>query len=111
MTLPPALLREQPTVVILLERAYVSQMLTMGEHGGNEGFTWFGPAERNILCPRENGGYIALCCSSVSLALGVLGSVPPILTSVVAFYSTRLQRLHCDIRPDRWPQGGWTPLP
>jgi hypothetical protein len=36
MTLPPAPLLEQPTVVHLLERAYVSQMLAMEEHGGDE---------------------------------------------------------------------------
>jgi hypothetical protein len=47
----------------------------MGEHGGDEEFMWFGLPERNTLRPRENGNCIAVCCSSVGLALGDLGSV------------------------------------
>jgi hypothetical protein len=82
----------------------------MAEHGGDEGFTWFRPPECNTLRPRKNGSCIALCCSSIGLTLGVLGSVPPIMVSVVAFYSTRMQRLHCDLRPDWWTHGGWTPI-
>jgi hypothetical protein len=86
-------------------------MLDMGEHGGDEGFTWFGPSERNTRRPRENKSYIAVCCSSIGLALGVLGLVPPIMAFDVEFYSTRLQHLHCDLRPDWWLQGGWIPIP
>jgi hypothetical protein len=86
-------------------------MLAMGEHGGDRRFMWFGPPERNTLRPRENGSCIIVCCSSVGLALGYPEFGLRILTSVVAFYSTRLQRLHYDLRPDRWPQGGWTPIP
>jgi hypothetical protein len=36
MTLPPMLLQEQPTVVLLLERALVSWSLAMDERGGRE---------------------------------------------------------------------------
>jgi hypothetical protein len=36
MTLPPALLREQLAVILLLERAYVSRMLAMDEHDRDE---------------------------------------------------------------------------
>jgi hypothetical protein len=86
-------------------------MLAMGEHGGDKGFTWFRLPERNTLRPRENESCIAVCCSSIGLALVVFGSVPPILTSAVAFYSTRLQWLHCDLRADKWSQSGWTPIP
>jgi hypothetical protein len=86
-------------------------MLTIGEHGGDERFTWFGSSERNTLRPRENESCIAVCCSSVGLALGCPEFGLPILTSVAALYSTRLQWLHCDLGPDRWPQSGWTPIP
>jgi hypothetical protein len=34
------------------------------------GFTWFGPPERNTLCPRENESYcIVVYCSSLGLNL------------------------------------------
>jgi hypothetical protein len=36
MTLSLASLLEQPSVIHLLERAYVSQMLVMKEHGGDQ---------------------------------------------------------------------------
>jgi hypothetical protein len=36
MTLPPVLLQEQSTVVLLLERTLVSWSLAMDEHGGHE---------------------------------------------------------------------------
>jgi hypothetical protein len=49
-------------------------MLAKGEHGGDEGFMWFRPSERNTLRPWENGSSIAMCYSSVGLALGCLGS-------------------------------------
>jgi hypothetical protein len=83
----------------------------MEKHGGDEGFTWFGPPERYTLRPRENGGCIAVYCSSVGLALDGLGFSLSILTSVAAFYSSRLQRLHYDLGLNRWPQGGWIPIP
>jgi hypothetical protein len=85
-------------------------MLAMGEHGGDEEFMWFRPPERNTLRPRENGSFIAVCCSSVGLALGCLGFSLSILTSVAAFYGSRLHRLDRDLGYDRWPQGGWTPI-
>jgi hypothetical protein len=94
-------------VVLLLERAYVSRMLAMGEHGGDEGFTWFGLSECNNLRPLKNMSCITVYCSSVGLALGCLGFSLSILMSIIVFYSSRLQRLHCDLGPDRWPQGGW----
>jgi hypothetical protein len=77
-------------VVLLLERAYVSRMLAMGEHGGDERFMWFGPLEHNTIRPRENESYIVMCCSSVGLALGCPGFSLSILTSAAFFYSTRL---------------------
>jgi hypothetical protein len=64
-------------------------MLAMGEHGGDERFKWLEPPERNTLCPRENGSCIIVCCSSISLALACPGFSLSILTSIVAFYSTR----------------------
>jgi hypothetical protein len=75
----------------------------MGEHGGDERFTWFGPLERNTLRPRENESCIVACCSSVGLALGCPQFGLPILTSAAAFYSTRVHRLHYDLGPNRWP--------
>jgi hypothetical protein len=92
--------REQPAVVLLLERAYVTQMLAMGEHGGDERFMWFGPPKRNTIRPRENESYIDVCYSSVGLVLSCHEFGLSILTSVVAFYSTRPLRLHCDPGPD-----------
>jgi hypothetical protein len=86
-------------------------MLVVGEHSGDERFMWFGPPERNTLHLWENGSCIAVCCSSVCLALGFPEFGLSILTSVAAFYSTRLQWLHCDLGSDKWPQGGWTPIP
>jgi hypothetical protein len=106
-TLSPALLWEQPTVVLLLERVYVSRMLAIWKHGGDKRFTLFGPPERNTLRPWENGSCITVCCSNVGLALGCPGFRLSILTFATAFYSTRPQRLHCDLGPDRWPQGGY----
>jgi hypothetical protein len=49
--------------------------VSYGEHSGDEGFTWFGPLERNTLRPRENVSYIAVCYSNIGLALGALDSV------------------------------------
>jgi hypothetical protein len=43
------------------------------------GFTWFGPSERNTLRLRENGSYIAVCCSSVGIALVILTFAWPLL--------------------------------
>jgi hypothetical protein len=86
-------------------------MLAMGEHDGDKRFTWFGPPECNTLYPWENESYIAVCCSSVGLALGCPGFSLSILTSTAAFYSSRQKRLHYDLGPDRWPQSGWTPIP
>jgi hypothetical protein len=86
-------------------------MLAMGEYGGDERVTWFKLSEHNTLCPRENESYIAVRYSSVGLALGCLEFGLSILTSTTTFYSTRLQRLHSDLGPNRWPQGGWTPIP
>jgi hypothetical protein len=83
----------------------------MGEHGGDEGFMWFRLPERNTLRPQENESCIAVCCSSIGLALGCLGFSLSILTSTIAFYSSRLQRLHYDLGPDSCPQCGWTPIP
>jgi hypothetical protein len=57
--------------------------------------------ERNTLRLWENGSCIAVCYSSVGLALGYSGFSLSILTSVATFYSTRLQRLQCDLGPDR----------
>jgi hypothetical protein len=37
------------------------------------GFTWFRLSERNTIRPRENESCIAVCCSSVGLALSELG--------------------------------------
>jgi hypothetical protein len=81
-------------------------MLAMGEHGGDRRFTWFRPLECNTLRPRENENCIVVCCSSTGLALGCLESGLRILKFVAAFYSTRLQRLHCVLGPDRWLQAG-----
>jgi hypothetical protein len=78
-------------------------MLAMGEHGRDRRFTWFKPSECNTLRPRENESCIAVCCSSIGLALGCPEVGLSILTFTVAFYITRLQRLHCDLRPDRCP--------
>jgi hypothetical protein len=78
-------------------------MLAMGEHGGDERFTWFGPSERNTLCLRENESCILMCCSSVGLALGFPGFSLSILTSAATFYSSRLQQLHCALGSDKWP--------
>jgi hypothetical protein len=86
-------------------------MLAIEEHGGDEGFTLFGPLKRNTLCPRENGSCITVCSSSAGLTLDCLGLNLSILTSVAAFYSKRTLRLHCGIGPDMWPQGGRTPIP
>jgi hypothetical protein len=93
-------------VVILLERAYVSRMLAMGEHDEDERFTWFRPPERNTIRPRKNESCIAVCCLSIGLTLGCPGFSLSILTSVAAFYSSRLHRLHCDIEP-RHVALGW----
>jgi hypothetical protein len=68
-------------------------MLAMGLHDGDEGFTWFGPPERNTLRPRENGSCIIVCSSSVGLALGYLGFNLIILTSTTTLYSSRPQRV------------------
>jgi hypothetical protein len=81
------------------------------EHGGDKRFTWFRPPERNTLCTWENESCIIVCCSSVGLALGCPEFSLSILTSTATFYSIRLKRLHCDLGPDRWPQGSWTPIP
>jgi hypothetical protein len=78
-------------------------MLAMRKYGGDEGFTWFRPPERNTLRPRENESYITVCCSSVGLALGCPGLSLSILTSTTTFYSSGLQWLHCDLGLDRWP--------
>jgi hypothetical protein len=50
----------------------------MGEHGGDDRFMWFRSLECNTLRIRENGSCITVCCSSVDLVPGVLGSVPQI---------------------------------
>jgi hypothetical protein len=42
------------------------------------GFTWFGPLQRNTLRPRKNGSCIAVCYSSVGLALLELGLREPV---------------------------------
>jgi hypothetical protein len=86
-------------------------MLAMGEHGGDERFMWFGQPKRNTLRQRENESCIAVCYSSVGLVLSCPEFGMSILTSVVAFYSTRPLRLYCDLGPNRWSQGGWTPIP
>jgi hypothetical protein len=70
----------------------VSDVLSYGRSWWRQGFTWFGPPEHNTLCLRENRCVVVLLC--VELAFS-----PLILTSVVAFYSTRLLRLHCGHRP------------
>jgi hypothetical protein len=66
-------------------------MLAMEEYGEDERFTWFGPPERNTLRRRENESCIAVCYSSIGLALGCIGFSPHILTSTAAFYNIRLQ--------------------
>jgi hypothetical protein len=68
-------------------------MLAVGEHSGDKRFMWFRLPKRNALHPRENGSCIAVCCSSVGLALRCPEFGLSILTSVATFYSTRLQRL------------------
>jgi hypothetical protein len=73
-------------------------MLAMGEHGGDEGFTWFRPSECNNIRPRENDSCIVVCSSSIGLTLGCLGFSLSILTSVAIIYSSRLQWLHCGPR-------------
>jgi hypothetical protein len=78
-------------------------MLAMEEHDGDERFMWFEPPERNTLRPRENESCITVCCSSVGLALGCPGFSLSILMSIATFYIIRLQWLHCDLGPDRWP--------
>jgi hypothetical protein len=76
--IPPILLWEQSVVILLLKRAYVSRMLDIGKHGGDEWFTWFELSERNSLRPQENMSCITASYSNVGLALGVLGSLPQI---------------------------------
>jgi hypothetical protein len=62
-TLPPMLLHEQPTVVLLLERAFVSWSLAMDEHGEHEDFC--GSGHRSII-PYAHGR-MELYCSSLTL--------------------------------------------
>jgi hypothetical protein len=78
-------------------------MLAIGEHGEDERFMWFELSDRNTLHPQENESCIVVYCSSVGLALGCPMFRLSILTSVATFYTTRLQRLHYDLGPDRWP--------
>jgi hypothetical protein len=47
MTLPPVLLQEQPTVVLLLEGALVSWSLAMDERGGHEDLR--GSSHRSVI--------------------------------------------------------------
>jgi hypothetical protein len=58
--------------------------------------------------------FVLYCCWE-SKSLSRVFSCPrfslSILMSTVVFYSTRQLQLHCDLGPDRWPQGDWTPIP
>jgi hypothetical protein len=53
----------------LLERAWLAQDVSYEGTWWIRGFTWFGPSECNTLRPWENRSCIAVCCSSVGLAL------------------------------------------
>jgi hypothetical protein len=74
MTFPSALPREQPAVVLLLERAQVAQMLAMGEHSRDARFTWLRPSEHNTLRPRENGSCILCVAQAMARLLVALSS-------------------------------------
>jgi hypothetical protein len=64
MTLPPTLLLEQPTMVHLLERAYVSQMfLAMEEHSGDEDLR--GSGHRSVI-PYVHGRIGVLYCCELN---------------------------------------------
>jgi hypothetical protein len=86
-------------------------MLAMEEHDEDEGLCGSG---RQSVTPYVYGRFVLYCCWE-SKSLDHTFSCPrfslSILTSTVAFYSTRSLRLHCDPVPDMWPQGRWTPIP
>jgi hypothetical protein len=63
-------------------------------------------SERRSTTPYVHGRMgVILQCDVQALAwlLVALGFNLSILTSAATFYSSRLQRLHCDLGPDRWP--------
>jgi hypothetical protein len=61
-------------MVLLLERAPVTQMLAMGEHSRDGRFTWFGLPKRNSLRPRENVSCIPCVAQAMAWLLVALSS-------------------------------------
>jgi hypothetical protein len=72
MTLPPVLLQEQPTVVLLLERTLTSWSLVMDEHGGHEDLRGSG---RQSVIPYVHGRAELYCTSLSCLNLIFFGPV------------------------------------
>jgi hypothetical protein len=53
MTLPPALLLEQSTMVHYWRGLDLLSSQLLMKQGGHEVFTWFRPLERNMLHPQD----------------------------------------------------------
>jgi hypothetical protein len=68
VTLPPELLQEQPTVVLLLEGVLISWSLAMDERGGHEDLR--GSGHRSVI-PYVHGRTELYCSSLAFLSLEV----------------------------------------
>jgi hypothetical protein len=84
MTLPPVLLPEHPTVVLLLERALVSLLLAIHEHGEYEDLRGSG---RQSVIPYVHGR-TRLYCSNLPCLCEPKPFFDPEVAPVRAFYNS-----------------------